>query len=77
MFRMRLLLSFVLLCAVTEAQKFLISTAPGTAPLGTTPVPATTAAIALSFGIAADAGGNVYFSMNRPNRVFKVDPNGF
>ena len=77
MFRTRRAMSLLLACsaALCPAQQYVISTYAGGAPLPT-PAPATAGTIGAALGVAADAGGNVYFASADLNSVFKLDQSG-
>jgi uncharacterized repeat protein (TIGR01451 family) len=54
---------------------FIITTVAGGVP-PPTPVPATTASVGWTYGVATDAAGNLYFSSGLFASVFKVDASG-
>jgi hypothetical protein len=64
--------------ALAQSQQFVISTVAGNVAVGTTPVSGLNAAIGSPMGIAADSGGNIYFSSATPAQslVLKLDPSG-
>ena len=64
--------------ALAQSQQFVISTVAGNVAVGTTPVAGINAAIGSPMGIAADSGGNIYFSSATPAQslVLKLDPSG-
>src|SRR5436305_2402067 len=69
----RVLAAIVLMSSAAAAQQYIISTYAGGSPC---PLPTlgADAALGAGFGIAADPGGNVYFSALYS--VFKLDGNG-
>jgi sugar lactone lactonase YvrE len=68
-------LVFLVTAAACMAQQFVISTAAGGAP-PPTPVGALGASVGAPQGVATDFAGNIYFSSNALNSVFKLDANG-
>jgi hypothetical protein len=54
----------------------LISTLAGGAMPPPTPAPGSSFSIPVSFGVAIDSSGNIYFPSEIQNAVFKADPTG-
>ncbi len=59
---------------VTQASPLIATLAGGAMPA--TAAPGASVSVAVQYGVAADASGNVYFSTPILNAVFKADPNG-